>query len=67
LAYLFERGSVGREVGVPDLAVELDDAFELADRPVEIPLRPVDHRDVVPGNSFAGRSPTSRVMGRACW
>jgi hypothetical protein len=54
LTYLFERGGVGREVRVADLAVEVDDEFELADRPVEISVRPVDHRDVVPGDRFAG-------------
>jgi hypothetical protein len=54
LAYLFECGGVGCEVWVVDLAIEVDDAFEFADRPVEIPLCPKDHRDVVPGDGFAG-------------
>ena len=51
LAYLFEHGDVGR---VTDLAVEVDDEFEFADRAVQLAVRPVDHRDVVPGGCFAG-------------
>ncbi|GAA2617373.1 hypothetical protein [Paractinoplanes durhamensis] len=31
-----------------DLAVEVDDDFEFRDRPIEVPLRPVDPRDVAP-------------------
>jgi hypothetical protein len=36
LAYLFEHSSVGCQVRVPDLAVEVDDELELADRPAEV-------------------------------
>ncbi len=54
LADAFERGGVGFQVGVSDLAVELDDALQFGDRLVPLPAAAVDHRHVVPGDSFTG-------------
>jgi hypothetical protein len=54
VAYLFERGGVGREIGVVDLAVEIDDEFEFPDRLVQVAVRSVNHRDVIASDGFAG-------------
>ena len=42
------------QLGVADLAVEIDDAFEFTDRAIEISSAPVNHGDVVARDGFAG-------------
>jgi hypothetical protein len=39
-----EHLGVGLQVGVADLAVQLDNLLQLGDCPAELPLSPVDHR-----------------------
>ena len=52
---------------VLDRTVELYDQFELGHRLSEPTVRAEHRRDVVPGDSFLARSPTSCWMGRAWW
>jgi hypothetical protein len=63
VAYLFEECGVRREVWVVDLPVEVDDAFEFADRPVVAAASATTsaNRDVA-NHTRATRSPTCRAM-----
>jgi hypothetical protein len=52
-----EHLGVGLQVGVADLAVQLDNLLQLGDCPVELPPGAVDHRHVVAGHRFPGPVP----------
>lgn len=47
-----------------DLAVEVDDAFQLTDRAVKFPSAPVDHGDVVARDGFDGPVADRAVDGQ---
>ena len=64
LAELFEDGGVGGEVGVVDLAVEVDNDFELADRLIKVADISVDHCDVESGHRLTGDR-AGEEIGRA--
>src|SRR6202023_3464204 len=57
LADAAEHLGVGLQVGVADLAVQLDNLLQLGDRPVELPLSAIDHRHVIAGHRLPGPVP----------
>ena len=57
LADAVEHLGVGSQVGVADLAVQLDNLLQLGDCPAEVALSAVDHRHVVAGHRFPGPVP----------
>ncbi len=57
LAEAVEHLGVGLQVGVADLAVQLDNLLQLGDRPAQVALGAVDHRDVIAGHRFPGPVP----------
>jgi hypothetical protein len=52
LAYAVEHLGIGLQVGVADLAVQLDNLLQLGDCPVELPPSAVDHRHVTRNSAF---------------
>jgi hypothetical protein len=57
LADPVEHLSVGLQIGVADLAVQLDDLLQLGDRPAELALSAVDHRHVIASHRLPGPVP----------
>ena len=66
VAYAAERLGGGLQVGVADLAVQLDNLLQLGDGPAELPPSAVDHRHVIAGHRLPGPVPTSRRISSAC-
>src|SRR5579859_6720560 len=57
LAHAVQHLSVGLQVGVTDLAVQLDNLLQLGDGPAEFPLSTVDRRHVIAGHRLHGPVP----------
>ena len=57
VAYAAERLGGGLQVGVADLAVQLDNLLQLGDGPAELPPSAVDHRHVIAGHRLPGPVP----------